>query len=77
LGKICRLSADIGIIIESPLSYADATFDKVVVGSKLFTRFERQEREIDGLSDKEHYKFSIALSLIKLRNRTYFWIFTG
>jgi hypothetical protein len=57
LRKIYRLSVDIDIIIEKPIGDADAVFARVCSGSKLFTRFERQERDIDAVFDTEHYKF--------------------
>jgi hypothetical protein len=57
LQKIYRLSIDIDIIIEKPINDADGTFSRVCAASKLFTRFERQERDRDALFGVEHYKF--------------------
>jgi hypothetical protein len=57
LQKIYRLSVDIDIIVEKPIGDADGAFSRICAESKLFTRFERQERDIDALFDTEHYKF--------------------
>jgi hypothetical protein len=57
LRKIYRLSIDIDIIIERPIDDVDAVFARVCSESKLFTRFERQKRDVDAVFDTEHYKF--------------------
>ncbi|MDR1299256.1 MAG: nucleotidyl transferase AbiEii/AbiGii toxin family protein [Oscillospiraceae bacterium] len=57
LRKIYRLSVDIDIIIEKPIADTDGLFARVCSESKLFTRFERQERNGDAIFRTEHYKF--------------------
>jgi hypothetical protein len=57
LRKIYRLSVDIDLIVEQPIADPDKTFSEVCALSKIFTRFEQQERESDGVFDTEHYKF--------------------
>jgi hypothetical protein len=57
LQKIHRLSVDIDIIIESPINDLYGTFSRVCAARGLFTRFERQERDIDNIFDTEHYRF--------------------
>ena len=57
LGKIYRLSIDIDLVLEKPVADPDKTFSDLCTNSRLFTRIERQEREIDGVFDTEHYKF--------------------
>jgi len=57
LGKIHRLSVDIDLIIEESIAEPEKTFTDLCANSKLFTRIERQEREIDGVFNTEHFKF--------------------
>jgi hypothetical protein len=57
LQKIYRLSVDVDIIIEKPIHDADGTCARVCAESKLFTRFERYERDIGNAFDTEHCKF--------------------
>lgn len=57
LGKIYRLSVDIDLIIETPLTEPLKVFTQVCSDSKLFFRFEKQVRETDSIFNTEHYKF--------------------
>jgi hypothetical protein len=57
LKKIYRLSVDIDVIVEKPADDLDAVFTRVCSESVLFTRFERQDRDIDAVFDTGHYKF--------------------
>ncbi|MDR0905247.1 MAG: nucleotidyl transferase AbiEii/AbiGii toxin family protein [Oscillospiraceae bacterium] len=57
LDKIHRLSVDIDVIVEEPIVNTEATFSRVCTESKIFSRVEKQEREIDEVFDTEHYKF--------------------
>ena len=57
LQKIYRLSVDIDIIIEKPIRNIGNLFTQICSISKLFTRFERQDRETDAVSGAKHFKF--------------------
>jgi len=57
LGKIHRLSIDIDVIVDKKNQNIESLFSGVCNQSKLFFRYEKQEREKAKLSDIEHYKF--------------------
>ncbi|MDR0928701.1 MAG: nucleotidyl transferase AbiEii/AbiGii toxin family protein [Oscillospiraceae bacterium] len=57
LGEIHRLSVDIDVIIEKPIAGIEKAFDEVCLGSKLFTRFMKDERNNASDFDTTHYKF--------------------
>lgn len=57
LQKIYRLSVDIDIIVEEPIDDVNETFSSVCAKSRIFTRFEQQERGNDALTLVKHYKF--------------------
>jgi len=57
LGKIHRLSIDIDVIIDKTNPNIGSLFSGICSRSKLFFRYEKQERENAKLSDIEHYKF--------------------
>ena len=57
LQRIYRLSVDIDIIVEKPISSTDEVFSNVCSKNGLFTRYERQKRENDTTHSTEHIKF--------------------
>ena len=57
LGKIHRLSIDIDVIVVKDINDIDSLFTEVCNKSKIFFRYEKQEREKAKFSDIEHYKF--------------------
>ena len=57
LGKIFRLSIDIDLIVEKKKQNMDTIFSEICRQSKLFIRYEKQEREKSKLVGTDHYKF--------------------
>jgi len=57
LGKIFRLSIDIDLIVEKKKQNMDNIFSVICKQSKLFIRYEKQEREKSKLVGTDHYKF--------------------
>lgn len=57
LEEIHRLSIDIDLIIESPINDANNVFDQTCKNSSIFYRYEKQERDVDGIFNLDHYKF--------------------
>jgi len=57
LGRIHRLSIDIDVIVDTKNQKIERLFSEICDRSKLFFRYEKQERERAKLSEIEHYKF--------------------
>ena len=57
LKKIYRLSVDIDIIVEEPISEPESVFTNICNKSCLFTHYEQDERDRGAAEDIKHYKF--------------------